>query len=571
MRSTLSFSVALGVAAGLAEVALRATPVRALDLPQVGAWALLSVGTALAVTLPASLSRRRTVVSALLFGLVAAINYRYELVLNDFVRSPKVWAGMPALFVVGGMFGWVVAPLMSPRGLWAVGALAGLVAVVRSTPAGGQRLDRPNVLVVSLDTTRPDVLADKPVYRRLAAEGTAFSQAVASAPITEPSHLAMFTGIAPYRSGIVSNGTDLGDRPALLWRTLQAEGYLTAGFVAGFPLHSKYGWAQGMDAWDDDFGAWPGAESLSLVKLFNQFAVKEHALRERPASRVVARGARWLRAHREETFFAFVHFYDPHGPYEAPPLPGAAPVEPPSEGTPLALPAYWPARHRSITSVDYLKAAYAAEVAYVDGAVGVLLEALGPSLDNTIVVVTADHGESLDEHGYLFDHGDDLYDPSLRVPLVVRFPGKVNAGQVVDCQVPGVDLAPTILELLGIDDGIGRDGTSRAPELVGAPCRDTPLVSSTTAGRFVADPPVDHALRGGGTKLVLKERGAAEFYDLAADPGELRNLWPSPASKAAEALLATMLQNRGATVGPEMDDATRQALESLGYIDGHGE
>ncbi|MBM4368688.1 MAG: sulfatase, partial [Deltaproteobacteria bacterium] len=385
---------------------------------------------------------------------------------------------------------------------------------------------------------------------------------------TEPSHLAMFTGLAPYKSGIVSNGTDLGEREALVWRALGERGYLTGGFVAGFPLHSKYGWAQGMDAWDDDFGAWPGAESLSIVKLYNQFFVKEHALRERPAHRVIDRAARWLRTHREETFFAFVHFYDAHGPYEAPVRPGAVVADPPTSGAILSLPAYWPARHRAITSVDYLKRAYDDEVAYVDGAVGTLLDALGDRLDNTIVVVTADHGESLDEHGYLFDHGDDLYDPSLRVPLVVRYPAAVVAGLVQDCQVSGVDLAPTILDLVAIDDGHARDGVSRVPELRGEPCRDTPVVASTTAGRFVANPPVDHALRGAGTKLIAKESGAVEYYELATDPGELRNLAPGEASKAREELLRLLLRDRATTVGPEMDDATRQALEALGYVEG---
>lgn len=568
MRPTLSFATALGVAAGLVEVALRASPLRALDFSQLGQWALLAVASACAVTIPLALSRRPQLVTAGLLGLLLSINYRYELVLNEFVRDPRVWGGMIGTFLLGATTGWLLSRLLTVKRLLVLAAVATVVTVARSAPTRGTPSELPSVLVVSLDTTRADAVGNKPVFARLAREGTVFSQAIAAAPITEPSHLAMFTGIAPYRSGIVSNGTNLGEREALIWRSLSDRGYLTGGFVAGFPLHSKYGWAQGMDAWDDDFGAWPGAESLSIIKLYNQFFVKEHALRERPAHRVIDRAARWLRAHREETFFAFVHFYDAHGPYEAPTRPGVAAAEPPTSGAPLALPAYWPARFRVITSVDYLKGAYDDEVAYVDGALGTLLDALGDRLDNTIVVVTADHGESLDEHGYLFDHGDDLYDPSLRVPLVVRYPPAVQAAQVQDCQVSGVDLAPTLLELLGVDDGHARDGLSRAPELRGEPCRDTPVVASTTAGRFVADPPVDHALRRGGTKVIAKESGAVEYYELATDPGELRNLAPSEASKVREDLLRLLLRDQGATVGPEMDDATRQALEALGYVEG---
>ncbi len=567
MRPTLSFATALGVAAGLVEVALRASPLRALDLSQVGQWTLLAVASACAVTIPLALSRRPQLVTAGLLGLLVSINYRYELVLNEFVRDPRVWGGMIGTFLLGAGVGWSMSRLLSVKRLLVLAVVATVVAVARSTPTRGTPSDLPSVLVVSLDTTRADAVGDKPVFARLAREGTVFSQAIAAAPITEPSHLAMFTGIAPYRSGIVSNGTNLGEREALIWRSLSDRGYLTGGFVAGFPLHGKYGWAQGMDAWDDDFGRWPGAESLSMVKLYNQFFVKEHALRERPASRVIDRAARWLRAHREETFFAFVHFYDAHGPYEAPPRPGEVAAEPPTSGALLSLPQYWPPRFRAITSIDYLKGAYDAEVAYVDGALGTLLDALGDRLDNTIVVVTADHGESLDEHGYLFDHGDDLYDPSLRVPLVVRYPPAVRAGLVQDCQVSGVDLAPTLLDLLGVEDGHARDGLSRVPELRGEPCRDTPVVASTTAGRFVADPPVDHALRGGDTKLIAKESGAVEYSELTTDAGESRNLAPSEASKEREDLLRLLLRDQGATVGPEMDDATRQALEALGYVE----
>jgi arylsulfatase A-like enzyme len=422
--------------------------------------------------------------------------------------------------------------------------------------------------VVSLDTTRADAVAGLPVWSRLAREGTSFSQAIAAAPITEPSHLALFTGIAPFRSGIVSNGTVLGDRP-LVWKDLQAAGWLTAGFVSGFPLHSRYGWAQGMSVYDDDFGAWPGAESLTLVKGWNQVAVKEHALRERDAGRVLTRAERWLRAHREETFFAFVHFYDAHGPYVSGENGALGP--PPTDGAPLALPPYWPAAHRRITSTDWLRRAYEGEVRTVDTAVGRLLDALGDRLDDTVVIVTADHGESLTEHGYLFDHGDDLYDPSLRVPLVVRWPGKVRAGAVVDCQVGGVDVAPTLRELVGLGEGpAGSDGVSRAAELRGEPCRDTPVVASTTAGRFVEKPPVDHALRGQGFKLIDHEAGVDEAFDLTADPGELAPLAPSAELDEQRAAFARVLQTGASPASPDLDAETRRALEQLGYVDPAG-
>lgn len=576
MKNDLRFAVSVGAAAGAVEAALRSGGAHGWGFWQLGAFIVLSVAipAALGGALSLFASRlqspewRRAVVTAALGATIAAVAYRYDFVLNERLRDPKVWAGVPAAFLLGGGIAGVAGRWLTFRGLAVVAGVSLLVAAVRAWPVSGAPAgaDRPNILVISLDTTRADHVAGKPTWDRLAAEGTTFTQAIAAAPITEPSHLAMFTGIAPFRSGIVSNGTELGQRP-LVWKEFSAAGYVTAGFVAGFPLHSKYGWDQGMHVWDDDFGLWPGAESLTWVKAWNQVALKEHALRERTADRVVAHAATWLGAHRDEQFFAFVHFYDAHGPYVS--EHNAVLGLPPNDGEPLTLPPYWPPSARRITSTDWLKRAYDAEVTTVDEAVGEVLAALGDRLDNTIVVVTADHGESLGEHGVLFDHGDDLYDPSLRVPFVVRWPGHVRAGVTLDCQVGGVDVAPTLWALAGLPSpaGIQFDGISRADELTEGGCRSTPVVSSTTAGRFVELPPVDHALRNEGSKLILKEAGPVESYDLLSDPGELHNLAPILEPTEVIAAFRTLLGTGTAGLSPTLDAETRKALELLGYID----
>jgi arylsulfatase A-like enzyme len=375
----------------------------------------------------------------------------------------------------------------------------------------------------------------------------------------------MFTGLPPVVTGVVSNGTNLGDRPELLWRTLKREGYTTAGFVAGFPLHGKYGWGQGMDVYDDDFGPVAGVQALSLVKAWNQVAVKEHALRERPAAQVLARAAPWIASHSDQQMFAFVHLYDAHGPYDQPTNDALGPA--PTTGTPLTLPAYWPPPDRRITDPAWLTRAYDNELVRLDAAIGALLAALGDSLDETIVMVTADHGESLTEHGYYFDHGDNLYDPSLKVPWIVRFPAGATPGTRVPCQVGGVDLVPTVLALVGVPDTFQREGVSRVRELKGGECREQPVVSSTVAGRLVADPPTDHALRGQGRKFILHEGGAVELYDLATDPGEQVNLAPNEVSEPIKRLLEVRIAG-GREVAPELDSTTRDMLEQLGYIDG---
>lgn len=569
MSAVLRFAVLAALVGSTLEVALRASPKMGLDAGQVAVWLVLAVVLSLIWTVgSALLVRRHGLVAGVYIGVLAAINYRFEFVLNNFVRDWRVWAVMPVLFLAGVGLGMALERVWRrlPRVLWGLPVIFAGVALVRSHPVSGVPSERPNVLVISLDTTRWDHVADKPHLARLMKEGTTFSQAIAPAPITEPGHLAMLTGIPPYRSGIVSNGTDLGDRPALLWRALQPRGWLTAAFVSGFPLHSKYGWGQGIDVYDDDFGALPGRESLSLVKLYNQVAIKEHALRERPAHLTLSHAVPWLRAHHDETFFAFVHFYDAHGPYESDYNDALGPA--PVDGAPLALPHYWPARDKAITSIDWLKKAYDGEVRLTDDAIGALLETIAPVLDNTIVIVTADHGESLTEHDYLFDHGDNLYDPSLRIPLIVRFPPVVKAGQVVDCQVAGFDVAPTVLDLLGVQDGQARDGVSRVPELRGEPCRAGTVVASATTGRFVEKPPVDHALRTEVEKLILHEAGAVELYDLKLDPGERVNRSAEPRSKEVEALLRHMLGNAGEVTGPNSDAETQKMLEELGYLNG---
>ena len=586
MARIVGFGALFGLASGAAEVALRTRPIQGLGAGDVGIWLavsiLLATGFGAVAGLVAAgiakaaprIGRPHGWVVAAFLALHAGINYRFEVVLNAFVRDPRVWGGLGAIAVVSlavGLLSDRFVRRAPRRAFWAIALASSVIALVRVGGADGHPRRQPNVLVISLDTTRADHLGPyghtiaTPTLDRLAREGVVFDQAIAGAPITEPSHLTLFTGQPPVVTGVVSNGTNLGDRPELLWRALKAEGYTTAGFVAGFPLHGKYGWGQGMDVYDDDFGRIAGVQALSLVKAWNQVAVKEHALRERPAAQVLARAVPWIAAHRDEQMFAFVHLYDAHGPYDQPTNSALGPA--PTEGTPLALPAYWPAPDRRITDPAWLTRAYDNELVRLDAAVGELVAALGDTADDTVILVTADHGESLTEHAYYFDHGDNLYDPSLKVPWIVRFPAAAKPGVRVPCQVGGVDLTPTVLALVGAPDTVDREGVSRVRELGGGECREQPVVASTVAGRLVADPPTDHALRGQGRKLIRHEDGTAELYDLVADPGEATNLAPTEVSESMKRLLEARIAG-GREVAPTLDATTRDMLEQLGYIDG---
>lgn len=198
---------------------------------------------------------------------------------------------------------------------------------------------------------------------------------------------------------------------------------------------------------------------------------------------------------------------------------------------------------------------------------GALLDALGPALNRTVVVVTADHGETFREHAPIYDHGDTLYDEVLRVPLAVRYPPAATPGLIVGCQVGSVDIAPTVRELAGLGTVEHSDGISRVPELKGWPCRETPVVAATVASRFTRAPPVDYALRAGDSKLIVRARGNPEAYDLVEDPGETRNLAPGPESEGLAPVLRHMVGRVGPAHAPATDDETTAALEALGYLE----
>ena len=587
LASLMILALALGFGSGALEVGLRASSQRGMGPGDVAAWVAVSVGLTTGllavVALIGRLVRRKPygMLVGSLFFVHAALWYRFDIVLNNFGSDPKVWGGLLLILALSILVGLALDSLVE-RGRMAIsllglaaGALGLSLAVARSAPEEGQpRGTRKNILAVTVDTLRADRIAPygadnpTPTFSRLAREGVLFETVVATAPTTEPSHLAIFTGQPPFQSGVVANGTKLGDRPALLWHALKQAGYSTGGFVAGFPLHGRFGWSQGMDVYDDDFGSFRGLHSLSIVKAWDQLTLPGHTLRERRGDQVVGRALGFIDQHRDDAFFLWVHLFDPHAPYEAP----DHPFDPPTDGQPLTLPFYWPPAHKAITSTDWLVEAYDAEIRYTDALVGQLVEALRMRnlLDETIIVLTADHGESLTEHDYLFDHGDTLHDPSLLIPLIVRYPGVARPGHRVPCQVSNEDVTPTLLSLLGLADlpeqkAIERAGRDLSSALRGASCTDAPVVSSTVSERFVDEPPVDFSYRVPQRKLIRRGADGAQIcHDLAADPGELADAGCAP---QVAPLLDAVLEGRTQTLAPQTDSATNAALEALGYID----
>jgi arylsulfatase A-like enzyme len=585
LARAFAIAAALSLASAGADVALVCAGGRGFLATDAVVLLLAGACGAFVLLVPAALVAARAPERAagLLVGAVvlvhALVAVRFGPLVNAPLRSPEVLGTIgvlgAGLLGLGALVGpWIDrVPLRAwaaVGGLGVVGLIVGVARVVPSKPpptAAG-----PSLVLITMDTTRRDALGcygntvvETPNLDRLAADGVRFDQAIAGAPQTGPAHLSLLSGEYPTTTGVVSNGTVIGDHPELLARVLAEAGYATAGFVAAFPVHERYGFRQGFQTFDSDFSPLPGLHDLAPVGIFDLFVLR-NLPRERRGDAVNARAIRWLN-HANGPFFLWVHYYDPHGPYTPPPAFDRRYVKsPPAPGPALDLPAYWPADQRAIADPAFLQAQYEAEVAFTDSLVGELLTVVDRVSPDRIVVATADHGESMTEHGVLFDHGDDLYDPALRVPLIVEGGGLEPA--VVGVQVPMVDLVPTVLEILGVPDKFSRDGRSRAADLRGTPGADDDAFASTVSARH-EDPPVDHAIRRPSGKCVA--RGEAHdhvAWDLAADPGESVDVFAtSPAAKPLCDVLDARV--RDATLVQSASDATTdQMLIQLGYKDG---
>ncbi len=368
-------------------------------------------------------------------------------------------------------------------------------------------------------------LASTPNLDRFAASATQFDNAVTPIACTLPSHATILTGLTPLRHGVRANGTfRASDECVTLTEILGERGYTTAAFLSAFVLDKKAGLSQGFDHYDDDFEE------------------------ERRAHDTTARAIAWLdstRSHpdtRERPLFLWVHYFDPHQPFE--------PIEPfasATRGTP-----------------------YDAEISAMDASVGDLLAALDRHdlSTNAHIVIVADHGESLGEHGY-YDHGLLLYENDVQVPFYWRTPGQQD-GQRTSTLVGTVDIFPTLLALLGLERTEDDEGASLAALLRGEVLEDRPgLYMETMLAFFCYEWSPLFAWRTADWKYI--EAPVPELYDLQADPLELENLAEAQGGKARN-LASKLTEYRarwGTTEVSEQRSLTnreKEKLESLGYI-----
>jgi arylsulfatase A-like enzyme/Tfp pilus assembly protein PilF len=401
------------------------------------------------------------------------------------------------------------------------------------TSAPPAALRRANVLLVTIDTLRADRVGAygsrsglTPTLDRLAGEGVRMDRAYAHVPLTLPSHTALMTGALPFTNGVRDNGSFRfdGQRPTLA-AALKGAGYRTGAFVASFVLDARFGLNAGFDEYDDRNGARSAGGDLVVL--------------ERRADAVVDAALRWIGQPAPEAppWFAWVHLYDPHDPYDPP--------EP----------------FKSRLAGD----AYGGEVAFADAQVGRALQVLGErgQLARTLIVVAADHGEALGEHQER-THGLFVYDATTRVPLVFWAPAALPPA-VVRGPVGLVDVMPTVLDFVGVA-AVAGDGRSLAAAARGQALEDRDVYLEALNANLTRHWAPLTAIVAGTAKFI--DLPQAELYDLAADPGETRNLHSSqPDAAAAIARRLFALRARGRPATPSaVDGDTARRLRSLGYL-----
>ncbi|MDI6697520.1 MAG: sulfatase-like hydrolase/transferase [Candidatus Saccharicenans sp.] len=426
------------------------------------------------------------------------------------------------------------------RGLLVASALLVILAAVflifREKFVPGQALPETghwNVLLITLDTTRADRLScygyqggSTPNLDELAAAGTRFQNAYCQVPLTLPSHASILTGLNPCRHGVHNNGNySLQPEFTTLAEILKERGFGTAAFVASFSVDSRFGLDQGFETYDDVFE--PG-------RAFKTYDA------ERPADRVYEAFYRWLEKNYSSRFFAWVHFFDPHFPYNPPPE----------------------------FARKFQADPYDGEIAFMDKYVGRVVELLKiyGCYDRTLIVIAGDHGEAFGEKVEQ-GHGLFLYEMSVRVPFIVVGPG-LPSGQVINQPVRLIDLMPTVVDILGLKPTEQMDGQSLKPLLLGGKLKSADIYLESFFPRENYGWSELLGIISEDWKYI--QAPLPELYNLKTDPGENNNLYSDghrTAARLRSRLEKIITAASGlATARREMTPAERERLRSLGYL-----
>jgi arylsulfatase A-like enzyme len=437
-------------------------------------------------------------------------------------------------------------------------ALTALITAV-SLPGCGEHRERPvpeHLILVTIDTLRRDYLGTygfeseiTPNLDRLAERGVRFEDALSQAVWTTPSHASILTGLNPQRHGVRRlQGEALSSDNMTLAEVLRDAGFVTGAFVSGVPLRRATGLAQGFSIYEDSF---------------------QPAARERRAEDTNDAIRKWLNRRPEGRVFLWVHYFDPHTFYNAPlKYREAFGVGAITSGqiTPgfNANPETGSPREIEPEVVERMHKLYAAEVRYVDAAVGALLNMLDEHglLEESAIAVVSDHGECLGERGYFFGHWE-VFDETARVPMILVHPGEEWEGVTVTVPVGAIDLMPTLLAWLRVAPPAEMDGIDLTPLIEGeaAPAR----VLYTEFG------PLARAVRDAKWALIERPRADSPIlearFDDAATEADLSEAHAARdrLSSALAALESTTSVRKPSTV--EVPERVREQLEILGYTE----
>lgn len=380
---------------------------------------------------------------------------------------------------------------------------------------------RPNVLLITIDTLRPDRLScyggrnKTPALDRIAQKGILYENAFSQAPLTFPSHTSILTGMYPIHHGVHQNGLEiLGHKDWVVSRAFRKNGYRTAAVVSSFVLDRKFGLADDFEVYDDRMERRPGINSNFDV--------------ERPANEVTESAESILSRFGKDRWFIWLHYYDPHTPY-APPAPYSG---------------------------------YDGEIQFVDQQIGRLLAWMSEhGLDqNLVIAVSGDHGESLGEHGEA-THGFFIYNSTIHVQLILSYPDAEQ--KRVQPAAATIDLAPTLLALANIKDAVKRDGQSLL-ELLANDERSSPILAESRYPELMGWNRLEGLIQS-HWKLISTTR--SELYDWKNDPSETANLYSKEEKISRN--LKQEIQNFSRSenqTGSTPDAETLEKLKSLGYI-----
>ncbi|MDG2306222.1 MAG: sulfatase [Candidatus Binatia bacterium] len=468
-----------------------------------------------------------------------------------------------------------------------------LVACVRAEePAPAVRSSvKPNLLLITVDTLRADHLSaygyrlpTSPNLDRLAGEGVRFSDATVPWPKTWPAVASMLTGKYPATTGVrMYPRRPLPQDHETLAELLSRAGYETAAVVANVNVSSKFGFDQGFDTFVESWEAGLEAATGSTT-----FANDPGEVKEFTGARVVTDQALELLDDlaAAEPFFLWLHYIDPHGPYRPPPeYDGLWADEYEVKDVPFeAMPLYqrqYDEAGAPITNISHYIAQYDREIRFFDDQLQRLLDELAARglRDDTLLVLTSDHGESLDDDLYLLEHGAAPYQPTAGVPFVLVFPGRIPPGRVVEAPVGLIDLLPTLAAMLDLPSLPAVQGRSLVATWADSPTAPNDYVFLESG----AYEPSQLSVRKGKWKLArlraprdrqMFDRREFELYDIKADPGEENDLADSHPALVAE--LQTALNDWRSDTPPyagpenaemkEVDSRTQALLRALGYV-----